>query len=92
MLVGKFLLRIDELVHVGLHQLRNDVHVVVACGGWRALDFQKRDYVLVVEKLYKMVKLVSLGFLLRILISRRTLLASTRSWKAFGIFLMATLV
>ena len=91
-LIGKLLLRIDEFVHVGLHQLRNYVHVVIAGGGWWALDVQKRDDVLVVEKLYKMVKLVSLGFLLRILISRRTLLASTRSWKAFGIFLMATLV
>ena len=128
-IVRQVLARVDDSVHVGLHEVGDDVDVLVAGLGWRLLHVNEADDVFVVEEFCgRQIELgrdveeeecsdpkiriigrnqspkkpnpkkffiknkapTSLIHLLSSLISLTILLASMRSSKALGTFLIAT--
>ena len=52
MVVGQVLSRVDYPVHVRLHQVRNNVDILVAGRARRFLHVHQADDILVIEELY----------------------------------------
>lgn len=89
--VGQVLPRVDDSVHVGLHQVGHDVDVLESCGSGWLLDVDESDDVLMVKEFYRCLLDEDCQNLLNSLISLTIRLASIRSSNALGTFLMATL-
>jgi hypothetical protein len=50
MVALKLLFRVDQLMQVSLHQLSDDVYIVVACRTWRLLNVDQLYDVLVLKE------------------------------------------
>ena len=51
MIVCQILSRVDDSMHISLHQLKNDVNIFVICWRWRLCHIKQFDDILVVEEL-----------------------------------------
>ena len=51
MIIGQVLPRIDDSVHIGLHQVSDDINVFIACRGWRLLHINQSNNVFVIKEL-----------------------------------------
>ena len=81
-------------VHICFHEIGNNVDVFIASLWWWFLYVNKTNNVFMIEKLYWILKIEwwkIFKYLLSNLISLTILLASIRSSKALGTFLIATL-
>ena len=50
MVALKLLFRVDQLMQVSLHQLSDDVNIVIACRTWRLLDVDQLNDILVLKE------------------------------------------
>jgi hypothetical protein len=50
MIISQILSGVDDSVHIGLHQVCNNVDVLIAGGSWRLLNVDKPNNVFVVEE------------------------------------------
>ena len=51
MIICKVLSRVDNPVHIGLHQIRNDVDIFIARLCWWLLNVHKPNNILVIKEL-----------------------------------------
>ena len=76
MVVAELLPRVDDSMKIGFHELSNDVNVSISSSSLRLQDIDQSDDIVVFEKLYINM------YLLSNFISRTIRLASIRSSKA----------
>ena len=50
MIVGQILSGVNNSVHIGLHQISDDVNIFVSCGCWWFLNVHEPDDVFVVKE------------------------------------------
>jgi len=55
MIISKVLTRVNNSVHISLHEVCNDVNILKAFRCWRLLHIYQADNVLVVEEFYTKV-------------------------------------
>ena len=89
MVIRKILPRVNNSMHIRLHQIRNNINILVPFGSWWLLNVHEADDVFMIKKFYKILSIEV--DLLSNFISLTILLASIKSSKAFGTFLIATL-
>ena len=53
MIIRQILSRVNDSMHIGLHQIRNDIDIFISCWCWGFLNVNEPNNVLVVEELYK---------------------------------------
>lgn len=51
MIISKVLTRVNNSMHIRLHQVCNDVNILKTCGSWWFLDINKPDNVFVIKEL-----------------------------------------